>query len=80
MYQGLSKVFLWARDLTVRKWVTSEEVIFQIPLDSLTTKNLIFKEVKTYPRIQMVEVIFYHTENGNPLVKKDTPRVPPEEI
>jgi len=70
MYQGLSKVFLWARDLTVRKWVTSEEVIFQIPLDSLTTKNLIFKEVKTHPRNQMIEVIFYHTENGSPESKE----------
>jgi len=73
MYQGVSRAFLWARDLTVRKWVTSEEVIFQIPLHNLTTKNLIFKEVKTYPRIQMVEVIFYHTENGIPELPVSAP-------
>jgi len=75
MYQGVSRAFLWARDLTVRKWVTSEEVIFQIPLHKLTTKNLIFKEVKMYPKSQNIEVIFYHTEGEIPLVKRDTQKI-----
>lgn len=58
MNYWLSKNFLWARDIQVRKWISSDKVIFDIPVHTLVTKNLSFKEVVMHKG--SIEVIFDH--------------------
>lgn len=61
---------LWARDIQVRKWITGwpdSRVIFDIPVHTLTTKDLKFEKTIIYPH--HIEVIF--TRDVKPEPKPD---------
>lgn len=66
---------LWARDIQIRKWVSATKVVFDIPVHTLVTKNISFKEVIIKPG--NIEIIFDHTEGGQSH-KIEKPKSDPE--